>query len=114
MFGNIFIISVSLIVIMSFSPSPITRSYGICRYGLHINHDHLLWNTPLDLAKLFGVICYSLGVAVIGPTSYNTMKEPRKYTFALIVSVIIAVLVYMSLGVLGAMSYSMDPSGRWP
>ena len=50
MFGNIFIISVSLIVIMSFSPSPLTRSYGICRYGLHINHDHLLWNTPLDLA----------------------------------------------------------------
>ena len=112
MFGNIFIISVSLIVIMSYSPLPLARSYGICRYGLHINHDHLLWNTPLDLAKLFGVICYSLGVAVIGPTSYNTMKEPRKYTFALIVSVIIAVLVYMSLGVLGAMSYSMDPSGR--
>ena len=54
-----------------------------------------------------------LGVAVIGPTSYNTMKEPQKYTFALITSVIIAVLVYMSLGVLGAMSYSMDPRGRW-
>lgn len=61
MFGNIFIISVSLIVIMSFSPPPLTRSYGICHYGLHINHDHLLWNTPLDLAKLFGVICYSAG-----------------------------------------------------
>ena len=83
------------------------------KYGLHIDHSHLLWNTPLDLAKLVGVICYSLGVAVIGPTSYNTMKEPQKYTFALITSVIIAVLVYMSLGVLGAMSYSMDPRGRW-
>lgn len=38
------------------------------------------------------------------------MKKPQQYTMALIVSVVIAVLVYMSLGVLGAMSYSMDPS----
>ena len=29
-----------------------------------------MWTTPLDLAKLFGVVCYSLGIAVIGPTSY--------------------------------------------
>lgn len=29
-----------------------------------------MWSSPLDLAKLFGVVCYSLGIAVIGPTSY--------------------------------------------
>lgn len=104
MMGNIFIVTVSLIVII----------FGIWKYGLQIDKEHLLWNTPLDLAKLFGVICYSLGVAVIGPTSYNTMKKPQQYTMALIVSVVIAVLVYMSLGVLGAMSYSMDPKGIDP
>lgn len=48
----------------------LTSSFGIWKYGLQIDKEHLLWNTPLDLAKLFGVICYSLGVAVIGPTSY--------------------------------------------
>ena len=37
------------------------------------------------------------------------MKKPEQYTKALITSVIIAVLVYMSLGVLGALSYSNDP-----
>ena len=37
------------------------------------------------------------------------MKKPEEYTKALISSVIIAVLVYMSLGVLGALSYSNDP-----
>ena len=48
MFGNIFIISVSLIVIMSFSPLPLTRSYGICRYGLHmiISAGTPLWTWP--------------------------------------------------------------------
>ena len=72
MMGNIFIVTVSLIVIMfAFCFfSPLMSSFGIWKYGLQIDKEHLLWNTPLDLAKLFGVICYSLGVAVIGPTSY--------------------------------------------
>lgn len=70
MMGNIFIVTVSLIVIMFVFPFSLTCSFGIWKYGLQIDKEHLLWNTPLDLAKLFGVICYSLGVAVIGPTSY--------------------------------------------
>ena len=89
-------------------------SYGIAKYGLHVDHDHLLWSTPLDLAKLFGVICYSLGIAVIGPTSYNTMKKPQQYNMALIVSVLIVVVVYMSLGLFGGMSFSQDPQGINP
>ena len=70
MMGNIFIVTVSLIVIMFLPSLVLNPSFGIWKYGLHIDSNHLLWNTPLDLAKLFGVICYSLGVAVIGPTSY--------------------------------------------
>ncbi|KAK8800339.1 hypothetical protein WA171_004972 [Blastocystis sp. BT1] len=102
--GNFFIITVSIIVII----------YGICSFGLHIDTKNLMWTTPLDLAKLFGVVCYSLGIAVIGPTSYNTMKKPEQYFKALVTSVVIAVLVYMSLGVLGAMSYNRAPGGIDP
>ena len=77
MMGNIFIVTVSLIVIMFGSiSSSLTPSFGIWKYGLQIDKEHLLWNTPLDLAKLFGVICYSLGVAVIGPTSYVPLSLP--------------------------------------
>lgn len=76
-----------------------------------MDHDHLLWSTPLDLAKLFGVICYSLGIVVIAPTSYNTMKKPQQYNFALNTSVLIIVAVYISLGLFGGMSFSQDPRG---
>ena len=46
---------------------------------------------------------------MIGATSYNTMKQPQHYVRALITSVVIAVLVYLSIGILGAMAYSQDP-----
>ena len=68
--GNFFIITVSIIVIMCEQSSQLIHSYGICSFGLHIDTKNLMWTTPLDLAKLFGVVCYSLGIAVIGPTSY--------------------------------------------
>ena len=117
--GNFFIITVSIIVIMCEQSSQLIHSYGICSFGLHIDTKNLMWTTPLDLAKLFGVVCYSLGIAVIGPTSYvlvhtHTMKKPEQYFKALVTSVVIAVLVYMSLGVLGAMSYNRAPGGIDP
>jgi len=57
-------------IIMCEQSSQLIHSYGICSFGLHIDTKNLMWTTPLDLAKLFGVVCYSLGIAVIGPTSY--------------------------------------------
>ena len=42
------------------------------------------------------------------------MKKPEQYFKALVTSVVIAVLVYMSLGVLGAMSYNRAPGGIDP
>ena len=39
------------------------------------------------------------------------MKKPQQYTFALVTSVIIAVLVYMSLGVIGAITFNQAPGG---
>ena len=39
------------------------------------------------------------------------MKKPQQYTTALITSVCIAVLVYMSLGVIGAITFNRAPGG---
>ena len=48
----------------------VMSSYGLCVFGVHVETKQMMWDTPLDPAKLFGVVCYSLGIAVIGPTSY--------------------------------------------
>ena len=42
------------------------------------------------------------------------MKKPQQYNMALIVSVFIVVVVYMSLGLFGGMSFSQDPQGINP
>ncbi|KAK8805875.1 hypothetical protein WA158_002531 [Blastocystis sp. Blastoise] len=82
--------------------------YGGVTYGFH--YDNAMWlpRNPLSIANIFGVLCFSLGVAFIGASSHASMAKKTHFFPVLIISLVTCICFYYIFGSLSVFFYSAD------
>ncbi|KNB43017.1 hypothetical protein JH06_3237 [Blastocystis sp. subtype 4] len=67
----------------------------------------MLWPQDImGIANMFGVICFSMGVAFVGLSSRSSMENPGRFKSALIVSLIVPSVIYIVFAFAGVIFYN--------
>ncbi|KAK8816748.1 hypothetical protein WA577_002146 [Blastocystis sp. JDR] len=99
--GNYILIAVMVVVII----------YGILYNKPSLDLSMLWPRKYMEIANMFGVICFSMGVAFVGLSSRSSMKEPNRFKKALVVSLSIPSLIYITFAFAGVVFYKNAEGG---
>ena len=95
-----------IVIIMYLSFSPFTSSYGAINYGFSWNNSFLHGDSTFAIGKCFGLLSFGLAVNCLVPSSYVSMKNQKRISPIISLSIIFALSLYVAMGLLGLLTFN--------
>lgn len=95
-----------IVIIMCVLLSPLTSSYGAINYGFSWNNSFLHGDSTFAIGKCFGLLSFGLAVNCLVPSSYVSMKNQKRISPIISLSIIFALSLYVAMGMLGLLTFN--------